>query len=519
MLSDIIKQNPQLAWALVQREECERSFYDFVKRAWSSVESTPYQDSWHVRILCERLELIANGTIKRLLVNLPPRCGKTTIISVCFPVWVWLQHKKRITCGLGTNFLCASYGERLTLENAEKCRKLLYSKWFQSMWGDRIKLDPNKNTKSAFGVLGGGVRQSTSISGSLLGLGGEIIIVDDPHNTESVESEPERESSLRGWRELSGTRLNDPENGAIIVVMQRLHEEDVSGTIMSGPDYERWEHLMFPMRHDVNRHCWLDPRTEQNELMWPERFGEQAVRNMERELGPYMASGRLQQSPSPVGGGIIKSDWWKLWPPADWVVEEGQPLRFPDMSYIIAVCDTAYTEQKENDPSACVVLGVFKLHGLPKVMLMHAWAERLGFNDLLTKIIETCRKRKVDALLVEGKASGKSIIQEVRRICGAEEFSVIETIPEGDKVSRVHAVVPILAGGVVYAPDRQWAQSVIDQCSSFPKSKNDDLVDCISAGLGYLRKIGIALLSDEGAAQAYEEVVFRGNDVDPLYDV
>ena len=391
------------------------------------------------------------------------------------------------------------------------------SKWFQMMWGDRIKMD--KDMKSAYGITSGGQRVSTSISGTLLGLGGDCVIIDDPHNTENVESDPERETALRGWRELRSTRLNDPQQSAIVVVMQRLHANDVSGDIIASDEYPLWTHLMFPMRHDPRRHCWCDPR-EGDELMWPVRYDESSVRRMEINLGPYMASGRLQQSPTPEGGGIIKDDWWKLWPPEEWQQDESAPIRYPNMKYIVAICDTAYTEQKENDPSACVVLGVFSLNGISKIMLMEAWAEHLEFNTLLERIIKTCKKRKVDALLIEGKASGKSILQEIRRRCGPEEFMVKEIQPDGDKVARTHAVVPMFSSGCVYAPDRAWSAQVIDEMSQFPKGKHDDLHDCVVYGVSFLRKSGIALLPDEGDRVSIESYQYdnMGSD-EPLYDV
>lgn len=521
-LESLFHSQPEVAAKLLNKKLAEGSLHEFVKQAWSSMETNPFQDNWHIQNLCEVLEDVTRGHIRFLLVNLPPRCGKTDLVNICWPIWTWLQPENTVTSGSGVRFLCASYGDKLTLENADKMRDLMMSKWFQSVWGDKIKLKSDKNTKSAYAIEEGGSRYSTSIAGTLLGLGGDVIVVDDPHNTESVESDAERETTLRGWRELSSTRLNDPQRSAIVVVMQRLHESDVSGVIIDGDDYEKWTHLMYPMRHDPMRHCSSDPR-QGDDLMWPRRFGENEVKKMEINLGPYMSSGRLQQSPTPDGGGIIKRDWWKVWPPEDWPEHPDGRVRFPaNMEYIIAICDTAYTDKQENDPSACVVLGVFAVHGIPKIILMGAWTDYLEFNALLEKIIITCRnpKRKCDALLVEGKASGKSIIQEVKRKCRPEEFSVYELKPDGDKVSRAHAVVPMFAAGCVYAPDFAWADMVIDQCVQFPKGKHDDLVDCVVYGISYLRKSGIALLPEEGSriiedGMMYENIV----DNERLYDV
>lgn len=254
-LAKLMKENPALYKALLEKRGCEMSLHYFVKKAWSSMESNPFQDNWHLKKLCEELERITRGENRFLLINLPPRCAKTLFVNVCWPVWTWIQDEKKFTSGNGVRFLCASYGDKLTLDNADKMRDLMNSQWFLANWGDRVKLRQDKSLKSAYGIEGGGARYSTSITGALLGLGGDIIVVDDPHNTESVESDKERMTALRGWKELSSTRLNDPRLTAIVVVMQRLHELDVSGTIIAGKDYDKWTHLMYPMRHDVDRHC------------------------------------------------------------------------------------------------------------------------------------------------------------------------------------------------------------------------------------------------------------------------
>jgi hypothetical protein len=199
----------------------------------------------------------------------------------------------------------------------------LHAKSVQGLWGNRFALSGDQNSKTQFDNTAGGTRLASSIGGTLLGVGGDVIVIDDPHNVADVESEAERARALNWWSEISTTRLNDPKQAAIVVIMQRLHEEDVSGTILSS-ESDDWVHLCIPMRYDPGRHCitapvgvdqivWEDPRTEDGELMWPERFGEAQVEAIEAGLGPYLSSGRLQQSPQPKGGGIFKRDWWQLW--------------------------------------------------------------------------------------------------------------------------------------------------------------------------------------------------------------
>src|SRR5262249_47966282 len=201
------------------------------------------------------------------------------------------------------------------------------------LWGHRFKFREDQNTKTKFDTSAGGSRLATSVGGSLLGIGGDVLTVDDPHNTEEAESDADRKTALTWWKELSTTRLNDPKRSPLIVVMQRLHEEDVSGHILSSEWSGDWAHLMIPMEYEHRRHCvtvlgWQDPRgldatgeklpddeREEREgtLMWPGRFGQREVARMKAELGPYFSSGRLQQMPVPDKGGIFQRDWWQVW--------------------------------------------------------------------------------------------------------------------------------------------------------------------------------------------------------------
>jgi predicted phage terminase large subunit-like protein len=309
-----------------QRKLLEGSLSDFVRAAWDSIDTATYQESWAIDALCEHLEALVSGQIRKLLVNFPPRCGKTLVMSVCFPAWVWAQTNRSFLTGPQVKFLCGSYNHELSLTNSNLTRRLIRSTWYQGLWGERYNFREDQNTKTKFDLSTGGSRLATSVSGSLLGVGGDIIIVDDPHNTEQAESEAEREASTRWFKELSTTRLNDPRQGAIGVIMQRLHEEDVSGMILASEWSDEWTHLCIPMHYDWRRHCvtvtgWEDPRgllpdgtslvalddegkrqavssealveLDQNRdglLMWPDRFDERHVDFMAAELGPYMCT-------------------------------------------------------------------------------------------------------------------------------------------------------------------------------------------------------------------------------------
>lgn len=534
---DLTKLTPEQALRLLDsanKELAERHLYEFHKQGWGNIDPASFVDGWHLDAIGEHVEGVMRGQIRKLLINQPPRTDKSTFCSVCLPPWTWAQKpdKRYPLMGPGVQFLYASYAQSLSVRDSVKSRRLIESPWYQKNWGDRFHLTGDQNTKIRFETNKGGYRLATSVDGALTGEGGAIIVVDDPHNTRDAESEAVRESTLAWWDESMSTRLNDPKTGAFIIVMQRLHENDLSGHILSKDEGE-WTHLMLPMRYEPARTCvtvmgFEDPRTEEGELLWPDRFGEPEVIALERSLGPYAAAGQLQQSPSPRGGGIIKRDWWQMWPPegqeAAWQIPvevEDQVTgelktvyrnTFPDFEYIIASCDTAYTEKQENDYSACVVLGVFRDHKQhPKIMLIQAWQERLELHALVTKILRTCEKRGCDAVVVEAKASGKSVAQEIRRLMRPGAFNVTEYDPKnGDKVARMYAVQPLFSAGTVYAPDTSWAELVIAQTETFPKGAHDDLVDALAQGLQYLRKRGLAQLTYEAEEDDVRARTFRG---------
>lgn len=504
----------------IEAHPYEDSLYEFMKAGWRYIDPNPFVDSWHLGAIAEHLEAVADGQITRLIINQPPRTSKSSML-VSFDPWIWAQRDRSDTSGPGVQFLHASYAQNLSIRDSVKTRRLLESPWYQRYWGHRVQITSDQNTKIRFDNAQGGYRLATSVGGTLTGEGGNIIIVDDPHNAVEAESEAVRLSTLEWFDNSLSTRLNNPRTGAIILVMQRLHEEDLTGHILSSDAGSDWVHLMLPMRYEPDRARmlypnaigWSDPRQEDGELLTPERYDEKSVSRLERQLGPYGAAGQLQQRPEPKGGGILKRDWW-----VDWEKET-----YPAVSYVLACVDTAYTEKEENDYSAMTVWGVFtNEHGIPNVILMNAWQERMELNDLVNKIAATARRFKVDHMLIENKAAGISVAQEIRRIYAYEDFSIQMMDPKGqDKIARAYAVQPVLAEGIVHAPlSFSWADLVVTQCASFPKAKHDDLVDTVTMGLRFLRLTGMITRGEERTAELAESLAFKGNSGDkPLYPV
>lgn len=520
----------------LERCEAEDSLYLFLRAAWKYIDATPWVDSWAIEAIAEHLQAVCDGEIKRLLINQPPRTGKSSTLSVAFPAWVWAQEHNSPTSGSGVQIVAASYATQLAMRDSVKCRRLIESPWYQKLWNGRFRLTTDQNTKGRFANDKGGERLITSVSAGVTGEGGNLILIDDPNAANEAFSEATVAATLDWFDGTISTRLNDAKNGAFIISQQRLAEDDLSGHILS-KDKGEWTHLMLPMHYDPDRSFvtnigWKDPRTVTGELLWPERFGHPEVRALEASLGPTLSAGQLEQTPQPAGGGVIKREWWKLW----------EEAAFPPFDYVLASLDTAYTMKTENDYSALTVWGVFSIEtkavstraigkdgrptyadrsfveGVPKLMLMSAWQERLELHDLVAKVAATCKTLKVDKLLIENKAAGHSVAQEIRRIYGYEEFGVQLHDPGAqDKLARLYSVQHIWSEGMIHAPDKEWAEMTIAQVGQFPRGKHDDIVDTCSQAVRHLRDLGLLQRTVERMEEVNESLRYQGREPPPLY--
>ena len=522
-----------LAEALAEKEkrtvkrECEASLAAFIKHAWHVLEpGQPYIHGWHIDALCDHIEAVTDGRITRLLMNVPPGTMKSMIVSVFWCAYVWgpknQPHKR---------FLATSHNERNSTRDNLKCRRLIESEWYQSLWGDRVKITSDQNTKTKFENTATGFRESTPFT-SMTGVRGDFVILDDPMSVDDALSDATRESINLTFRESLPTRLNNPDKSAIVVIMQRLHDDDTSGVILSG-DFG-YDHVCLPMRFDWARPetsiGFVDPRTTEGELLFPERFPEWVVERDETVMGPIATAGQMQQSPVPRGGSIIKRDYWQVW----------EDEKYPPFEFVLASADTAYTEKEENDPTGFSIWGVFRVNDAPRVMLMWCWAKHCELHGkpierkvgeskktydirsmptwgLVEWIAYSCRRFKVDKLLIESKASGLTVAQEMRRLYKEDGWSIELVNPEGDKVARAHSVEPTFAAGLVYSPDEEWAEKMIAQAETFPKSKYKDLVDSATQALKWLRQSGLIAHNFEVAAELRDAMTFRPEQK-PLYD-
>ena len=479
-----------------ERRNAAASLYEFVRQSWHVVEpGVPFIGGWHIEQICEHLEACSGGDLRKLLINIPPRHSKSTIVSVMWPMWEWLTDPAQ-------KFLCASYSGNLSIRDNLKARRLIQSPWYQDRWGHMFRLAGDQNAKQRYENDKTGYRLATSVGGTATGEGGSRLLLDDPHSAQEAQSDAIRESALEWFDVVWSTRLNDPKADVMVTIMQRLHERDISGHIID--DIGGWEHLMIPAEWDgVRRKTSVgpyDPRQKKGELICPDRFGEDEIADLKKLLGAYGSAGQLQQEPTPSEGGILKTQYFELWP---------HNTGLPPFEYILQSYDCAFTEKSTGDPTACTVWAVFTHDGARHVMLIDAWDEHLAYPDLRAKAIKQwgteyggmskdspfSRKKRPDRILVEAKASGQSLLQDLR-------LAKVPAIPynpgNADKVSRAHQAAPTLELGLVWIPESKktpghavsWAQPFIKELSKFPVGAHDDYVDTFTQAIIYLKNDG-----------------------------
>ena len=316
----------------VERELCRRSLAEFAKRAWKVIEPVAeLKWGWALDAICLHLESVTKGEINRLLMNVPPGSMKSLLTGVIWPAWEWGP------CGFPEmRFVGTAHEEQLAIRDSRRCRDLIKSDWFQKLWP--LDLLPDLDGKREFGNTRKGVRQARAFT-SMTGVRGDRVILDDPISADNANSAAKLEAARIAFTETLPTRINS-DKSAIVVIMQRLNEKDISGVIKEmGLPYT---HLCIPMRFDPEFRCttsigWTDPRTTEGELMFPERFGEAQVAELEKTLGTYGTAGQLQQRPAPRGGGIISTEWFGYW------------SSIPAMDFRFITVDTAQKTATQND--------------------------------------------------------------------------------------------------------------------------------------------------------------------------
>src|ERR1019366_3876920 len=306
-------QNPINTYREVEAELAKRKFRDFIEQAWHVVEpARALISAWHVDAIAEHLQAISEGQIKHLLINVPPGHGKSLIVSVLWPAWQWIRNEN----GAQWRGLFASYNGGLATRGSGGCRTLMESPWYRDGFSPAWRLSSEQNA-SYFENTNSGFRISLSVGGCGTGFRGDAIVVDDPLNASDQYSETARRESVFWWDQVMSSRLNNLETGSKVIIMQRLHEADLSGHVLEQGTYE---HLCLPSEFEPERRSvtsigWRDPRIEPGQILFPVLYPRTVLDQARKDLGAAGYAGQHQQRPSPAEGGVLQRHWWGYWKP------------------------------------------------------------------------------------------------------------------------------------------------------------------------------------------------------------
>ena len=460
------KTNDPIQEAL-EKKLCELSFYEFFKRAWHIIEpSIPLSTNWHHKYLCdilqEECERINDNKpkTKDIVINIPFRSTKSILVTVMFPVWTWIKNPK-------LRFITASYSADLSIEHATRSRDIITSDWFKNRWGDVFHIKKDQNLKARYENNFMGVRRATSVGGTVTGQGGDFLIVDDPVSPQHAASEIERENANEWYRTTFYSRLNNPLTGVRIVIMQRIHENDLSGFLIGHESRMKYRHICIPaeLSNDIKPTA-LEENYDKDGLFWSDRFSKDILDDYKQALGSYGYAGQLMQTPTPINSGMIKSDWFKI----------DNTKLVDDKTVVDFVIDPAYTANEKNDPSALLAY-TFREN---KWQIIDCINVRKEFPELIKFIPQWVVKNGYSSssrIYVEPKASGKSIVQTLKRDTGLNVRE--DKPPSKDKVARVSDISASLESGRVSLVRGKWNEEFINQLVRFPAGKHDDMVDCL----------------------------------------
>lgn len=456
-------KNADLYQQAVYEVEIEDNLYLFSKEAWQYVEPAKFVDGWHLEIICKHLQAVFNGEINRLIINIPPGFCKSLLSSVFFPAWVWIKNPE-------IRFLTGSYDSELSIRDTRKCRQLINSNWYQYFWGTNYSFYDDQNQKSFYYNNKNGYRLAFSTGGSITGQRGDFIILDDPLNWKDQYSKTKRDYINKWISEALFTRLNDLKNGKIIIIMQRLHQEDTTGFLLE--NQKGWEHLCLPVEFESKFCCktklFKDIR-KNNELLW-QGIDKESISQLKNELGSLGYASQYQQRPIVESGYIFKEEWWKYYREA------------PKFEFILQAWDTAFKKGDTNDYSVCCTFGVYE----NKYYLIDIWRKKVEYPELCRYFVSLTEKYEPHQIIVEDTAAGISLIQEYRNKI---KYPIKPIKVKNSKIERANIVSPIIEAGKVYILEKAaWLIDFIDETTAFPNGAHDDIVDAIVMGLTHLRE-------------------------------
>jgi predicted phage terminase large subunit-like protein len=410
---------------------------------------------------------VDNSEILRLIINIPPRHMKSIQTTVCHPAWSWIKKPEK-------RFIKVSYSDSLSRKHNVLCRDIITSPWYQGNWSDKFTLKDDVNRQNEFKNNHHGMMYSTSVGGSITGEGGDVIIVDDPQSPLMANSATEREASIAFFKNTLQTRLNDPKKGAIIIIMQRLHENDLTGYVLE--ESLGYHHLCLPAEAPKRTivHFPISGREiirEEGDLLNPSRFDKDALEGLKKSMGSAQYAGQFQQTPAPAEGIIFKREWL------------GNFFKnAPHQNMLIQTWDMPFTKSEGSAKCAGLIMG----RSGSDIYIHDLVNDKMTFTESAAAVRTLTGKwPKARAKVIENKANGPAIVDYLKKeIPGMVEFN-----PKGSKEERAISVTPYFEAGNIWFPDpatHPWVHDLINDLLIFPKGTYKDTVDAMVQGILYL---------------------------------
>lgn len=451
----------------LKRAIFKKSYYQFFKWAFNILEpQTKLEDAFHIKYICDLLQKEVERIIRReakgkdIIINIPPRTSKSKIVSQCLLPWIWIvaPHLK---------IIAVSFDEKLALSNAQYSKDIIKSREYQALFSKIFQIRGDSDSKQLFVNDKGGFRLSVTTGANITGFGAEIIIVDDPQNPKTADSEVERENTTKYYVEALYNRLTPINLGIRVIVQQRLHWEDLTGYLIS-KDKTGYIHINLPAEISADVQPKELIKFYKDGLLDPVRLNREELMKLKKQGSRYYA-GQYMQTPSPDEGGIIKKAWFDILDPYTLTRE---PINEPVHFFL----DSAYTAKTSNDPTA--ILACFKRNN--DLIILDAQEQWLEFPDLIkfiVKYVNSYQLSENSRIFIEGAASGKSIVQQLRAIT---KLNVIEVEkPKDDKVTRANAITGKLEGRRAKVVKGNYVDNFLNQLAAFPNGIHDDMVDTL----------------------------------------
>jgi predicted phage terminase large subunit-like protein len=450
-----------------QKEKAQDRFLEFVGVMWEN-----FIHGRHHEIMAEAFERVARGELKRLIINMPPRHTKSEFASYLLPAWFLGRFPTK-------KVIQTSHTAELATDFGRKVRNLVDSEAYKSIFPN-VALQSDSKAAGRWNTSHGGTYFAIGVGGAVTGKGADLLIIDDPHSEQEAilaEVNPEIYDKVHEWYS-SGPRQRLQPGGSIVVVMTRWSKRDLTAQVVKSSVQrggEEWEVIELPA---------ILPS---GNPLWPEFWSLAELTALKEELPVHKWMAQYMQAPTGAEGALIKREWWREW-------EHDKP---PKCDYIIQSWDTAFNKGTRNDYSACITLGIFHPEDEPhpQIILLDAFKERMEFPELKAKALELYKEYEPDCCIIEAKAAGTPLLQELRSIgIPLQDYTPVRG---NDKITRVNAVADLFASGMVWAPQTRWAEEVIEEFASFPQGEHDDLVDSMTQALLRFRQGGLIRLESD----------------------